>query len=485
MNQKSTPIIVYSQVLAITIFLFILTSCSSDEPVINNNISTTAHFNMPNTVTLSDIKTLFGQKDGTTRSNEDINYVIDVITNVENDTLAYVVNFSEGGWVMCSSDSRIPPVIAHSSTGCFSNIMLNDACKEWINDIVNDIDVIRNLPDEKLNFSENQIADNKVFWFSLDNSDECVKQSIQIQNTNIGPIIPDTDWTKYGHYELLSSYISYEIQDFVPRLTTTDWHQDSPYNNYCPYNSRFTKRAPAGCVAIAAAQMLYFLHEKFGVPQTAPSKAYCYGNVNASDGDYNWAQYDYNSTVWQEMKHDGAAAAPLIADIGRRVGMAYSDYGSGAKMDTLPESVFDPYGIDCSFSYFNSSIVESNLKNGVPVILGAHKDLINGMFVGGHTFITDKFKKSRTVRVDRYKWVYDRFPQNSDGPLIPIPDVPEKVESTYLTDFLPYIGMNWGWGNLNGENDAWYAPTDSWYVGDSATAYKYNKVMVHSFSIKN
>lgn len=71
MNQKSTPIIVYSQVLAITIFIFILTSCSSDEPVINNNISTTAHFNMPNTVTLSDIKTLFGQKDGTTRSNEE------------------------------------------------------------------------------------------------------------------------------------------------------------------------------------------------------------------------------------------------------------------------------------------------------------------------------------------------------------------------------------------------------------------------------
>ena len=42
------------------------------------------------------------------------------------------------------------------------------------------------------------------------------------------------------------------------------------YNIYCPLKSDNFWHAPAGCVAIAGAQILYYLNHKFGVPATAP-----------------------------------------------------------------------------------------------------------------------------------------------------------------------------------------------------------------------
>lgn len=246
---------------------------------------------------------------------------------MNNDTVFYVCDRPSGGWVMYSSDTRVPAIIAQSENGSYAELLKNENAQLWIQSIVEDMSVIKNLPDEQLNFSRKEIVENKAFWESIASPNKYVEDKILSDTRVIDKIIVPTS----GHYELRTSTSSLEVYDSISSMTSTSWSQNSPYNYYCPLTSNNLGHAPAGCVAIAGAQMLYFLHFTFGVPSTAPSKAYCEGNVNS----YTWEQTDYSSTIWSDMATSGYSAAPLIADVGRRLNMQYGDNESGASTEDL------------------------------------------------------------------------------------------------------------------------------------------------------
>lgn len=105
--------------------------------------------------------------------------------------------------------------------------------------VAEDMYAIRHAENEDLSFSDEEISENIRFW-----SKE--------PNRSIDPE-PQED----GHWVANITTIT-EIVDTVPHLTNTRWYQGDPYNKYCPLKSDGSgKRAPAGCVAIAAAQMIY------------------------------------------------------------------------------------------------------------------------------------------------------------------------------------------------------------------------------------
>lgn len=239
----------------------------------------------------------------------------------------YVEKKHDGGWIIYSSDTRVPAIVAYSETGSFDNLMQIDGARLWIQSVIDDMDVIKNLPDDKLNFSDGDIACNKAFWKSISSPDEYVKQNI------LKAIIPpDKGLTPIkGHYEFRYSESYSEPYDTVSRMITTNWHQEFPFNIFCPRKSSGPGNAPAGCVAIAGAQMLFYLHENLHVPTTAPSKAYCDGDINS----YTWDQTNYTSDIWDEMERDSVKAAPLIANVGKRLNMKYGDNGSGAQTKDL------------------------------------------------------------------------------------------------------------------------------------------------------
>lgn len=415
---------------------------------------------MDNVVALSTVST-----DSTRTSADELTF--DCIRDADNDTLLYVCNKRGGGWTLYSSDMRTPPIVAQSDHGSFEELMQIYAAKAWVQGMADDIKVIRMLADDQLNFTSEEIEANKNFWKSVSDPDGFVKNVLGVNPTRgFGdePRIPT------GHYEFSGTSMQYEEWDTIGRLTQTNWDQGSIwsyYNYYCPLKSNSTyEHVPAGCVAIAGAQMLYFLHNKFGVPVTAPSEATCSGNIPI----YTMWQGNYTSTIWNTMNTNEIDAAPLIADVGELVGMTYGNDASSAYTSNLVY-VFANYGISCSYAEYNASVVATSLSNGIPVILSAQ----GAGQSSGHAFITDRYKRARPVIVTGYEWVWDSPP-----PLdMLLPYNPPIVEYTYLSPVIRWIGMNWGWGSYYYNPNEWYVLTGDWIK--EGTNYNTNRHMIYGF----
>ena len=65
-------------------------------------------------------------------------------------------------------------------------------------------------------------------------------------------------------------------------LIKTNWGQKDPWNSSVPFVDGSTAKCVAGCVAISGAQMMYFLHNKLGVPAQMYSAGGYVGSVSNS-----------------------------------------------------------------------------------------------------------------------------------------------------------------------------------------------------------
>ncbi len=421
------------------------------------------------TVKYSDILTLCQRQNNGTRSFAQTTPRVECITNESEDTVLYVSIKQAGGWTIYSSDTRVPAIVAQSDNGSFQELMQVDGAKLWIQSMAEDMAFIKNLPDEKLNFTEEEIACNKAFWKSISSPDQYVKENL-LKETR-GFIPP-------GHYEFLYSTTYTEVYDSIPRMIVTDWDQHSPFNIYCPLKSNSNSiHAPAGCAAIGGAQMLYFLHYHFGVPSTAPSEAYCNGNVNS----YTWDQTNYTTEIWDYMNNYEFYAAPLIANVGNRLNMVYGDDGSSAFTSDLVDDVFEPYGISCTYTNYDTELLRNSLISGMPVLLSAYS--IDNASTVGHVFIADRYKRSRVVTKNCYEWVYDEVPPNT-----PIPYVPNKIVYTYSSPYINMIGFNWGWGPYYNVPSEWFSLTGDWVscrYEMSSYNWNINRHMIYNFQVIN
>ena len=423
-------------------------------------------------VSKSDVAALLRAQSNSTRSVSECEDDITCFVDEKHDTLLYACNKTDGGWIVYASDTRVPAIIAESSAGTFAEAMENEAAHVWLQATAEEIKVIKSLSDDKLNFSAEEIEGNKKFWKSISSPDEYMKEKNAKEGPNETRGLPMAT----GHYELVNTISHWENYDSIPRLTTTDWDQHAPFNNYCPYKSgSSTEHAPAGCVAIAGAQMLYFLHNKLGVPETAPSEAYVFGHVGYPD--YYWSQYNYTSTIWNDMATNESSAAPLIADVGRRVNMNYGNNGSGAYTSDLVNGVFAPYGISCTYATYNTTNLRSSLSAGFPVIVSAYA--IDGQETVGHAFIIDRYKRARLFTENVYWWVWDTTPPGV--PLLP-PDQLEITDTISISNpEIRMIGMNWGWGEIP-NNNGWYSLTGDW-IDINSLNWNISRNMIYNFQV--
>lgn len=435
----------------------------------NTDLESVSTHASSNNVRIEDIRSLHKDNSNGTRSSVDI----DCICDEANDTLLYVYNKPEGGWIVYSSDMRVPPIIAESESGSFADLLKNETAKYWVETLASDLKMIKVLDDGELNFTASEINSNKSFWSS--DALDCVSSSDKINggtetSTNGNKDLPPIILEPKGHYEFSGCSYFTETYDSISRLTTTNWDQGYPYNKFCPFRTDFPNlRAPAGCAPVAVAQMLYFLHNKYGIPRTAPSKAYCYGNI---DTDYNWAQTDYTEEIWDEMRYNAGAAAPLIADLGRRMNTIYGNGSSSTKENVLASKELASYGVNATFTDYNVDLVKQNLLNGLPVLIEAYSiDPDQSSKNVGHAFIVDRYKRMRIRREAHYSWVYD------ESSVIGFTQcVPDSIVVSYLAPEINMIGMNWGWESYYNIDSEWYALTGDWikcygYNGDN---YNFN-----------
>lgn len=459
--------------LIITFALFIICeSCVSNEILdgmeMSENAFTRAAINEDkNKVPLQAVQMLI---DGLSQSlgSVPIENHVKCIVDDKNDTLFYVSNDVYGGWTLYSSDSRIPAIIMQSDEGSFESFAESVGSRLWINSMMDYMKLIKQSSDEELSFSESEIETNRNFWKSIidPNTFFLNGQNKKYSKPEINPGISPTPIPQ-GHYEYSHSYKIEVVYDSVPRIITTNWNESEPYNAYCPFKSDLSGRAPAGRIAIAAAQVMYYTNRKFGVPQKAPSEAYCAFNV--TDSIYVWDQTNYTEAIWSQMESMGIAAAPLIANIGSRLNMRYTDSGAIANPKDLVKKVFKPYGINSSYMDYDVETLKSNLLNRIPVIIEA-RDKYD---VSPTVFIADRYKRSRYQTTNYYVWVYDNV---KEGQLVPY--VRDSLTYSYSTPIIDNIGFNWGDGYIEENEKSWYPIMGDWRPYGFPYDYNANRKMI-------
>ncbi len=317
------------------------------------------------------------------------------------DTLLYVINY-EDGWEMVAGDKRAPVHLAYGESGSFSSETENVEMLAWIESLAADVQALKHLEDFS-SCSEEQLFNmqkTKSFWALISGDLEDLIPKTRAHDDTL-PTYPGS-----GHWELKNTYTTTEVFDDF-RLMQTEWGQSSShYNEYCPLKTvpSDNPRVPAGCVAVAGAQMLYYLHYNLSVPTAAPDTAYCCGDLS---GFYQYA--DGSSTAsWSYMLNNSLnyrgcySAAVLIAKVGQLVGITYGNDGSIANTSYLPNSVFSSYGISSTYTTYSSSTVVQSLLVNMPVIVRANGtrsyDFWGNVSYGdGHAFIIDGCRRYRNI----------------------------------------------------------------------------------------
>lgn len=394
------------------------------------------------------------------------------VTDNSGDIWAYAINYSDG-WELISADKRYPPIIAHSPVGYFKFEEQIEPITEWLGSVSEDIELLRrseNLSEVFTESSFEQMASYQEFWNIITANPDYIEAN---------RIKTRVQYDPDGFWDLTDIIIDTVEYQRVDHLITTHWHQDSPYNAFCPFKSySSTDRAPAGCVAIAGAQTAYYLHGKIGLPANSPLNAYCVAQIPSSPGYYIAYSGDpqmyvsnFSSTAWNAMATDDDVISALIAHVGICVSMKYEDWASGAYTNNLI-SYFWGKNVFCIWGQLNNgsySDLYENILNELPVVAEATSYVIGAS--GGHAFIIDGYKNERVRITAIYSWV-PTDPQNANY-------YEDQIQITYRPPINHQITMNWGWGNSYPYDAGWYSTAGDWHV--ASYEYDYDRNILYNF----
>ena len=205
----------------------------------------------------------------------------------------------------------------------------------------------------------------------------------------------------------------------VAEILTTKWNQSSPYNNYAPSLKLYGgQKAPAGCVAIAMAQVM----NHYQYPASAQFEGYYYqegvsdeayqGNVNST---YSWPYLDYYNYYYPEGSNQyvkvsttprqGNLIATLCRDCAYAVDMTYTHDGSGAQTYFLPQRFIDYFGYSEVGSHYYQrefytseewhTMIYDEIMRGNPLIYAGYDP--RG---GGHAFVADGIDAEGLVHIN-------------------------------------------------------------------------------------
>ena len=410
-------------------------------------------------------------------------------------TLCYLINYNNG-WEIISADKRATTVLASDSKGELKLSTVPDGIMLWIECLAADVLYLRTSSDRPQSITDEDwgnMLKGVEFWDAINASSEYIARELSSTRGIDDPILIDPTWggdipggNPKGHWELVSTETFIEDYDGGTKQTNTAWCQQDDFNQFCPARTDYpTLHAPAGCSAVAAAQMLYALHRKRGYPIYAPTDVYCTANV-LNHNSNNYYTYGSSSTIWQNMLdtmiscgNEALAkrnSAVLISDAGIRIGANYKNDATPCGEDDVYD-MFTDMGIWSTHADYNLNSVINNLMTGLPVVMSAkrthHSILGIDYYTNGHFFLIDYYKRTRTRYKNTYHW-------NGGINSEPSPTGSNtKVEITYSTPIVTTLKMNWGFYDSSYNHDG-FAPYGSWNV-TTEYAYDYVRKMMVNF----
>lgn len=404
-------------------------------------------------------------------------------------TLFYILNYDQG-WEVISADKRIQPTLAHGDSGEFTMDSDNEAMKLWMNMIADGVLQMRlgnveskvaTASSESKDSADEPTSDHTAFWDAISPT-KASRTRGDLLIPIWGPldtliIYPPTPPAEVRRYYIPNAVFSDAQISTTGTQVATKWGQQNYWNRYCPYKmSDSNSRVPAGCTAVAGAQLLYYLAHNLEWNLSAPSYAHCEAQLPNKEQTFD----DFSSQVWNFMAlsvddslHLRHNSAKLIAHVGKSCDMDYGDDGSGASLTDLKNGLLNDYSISSSITSYNSSTVIADLRNN-PVVVGAYRDWLGRH---GHTWLIDEYRVMH-VETTRYYIETTEVLTNDELWQLTIEDATGYiVEHSTSTHF----HMNWGW---EGYDNGYYGlATEAWDTRDY-DAYQYYADILYNFNLE-
>lgn len=273
-----------------------------------------------------------------------------VIPLVQGETLGYVVNFENGGFVMVSADNASKPILGYSYEGEFSMEEVPQVISDWMQ-----------------------------FYY------------IQIKDIRLNNIPPTTEITQeWNDLINMDDNGERDLREVTPLLSTT-WDQGARYNDLCPEDAGGPGgRVWSGCVATAMSQVINYWRYPL---QGSGSHGY-YSSYGYLFADYSQSTYDYNEMNANIGGEHNYEMAEIQYHCGIAVDMMYSPSGSGAYSDDAADALrtYFGYASDLNLEYKDyysdaawRDLLINNLDNGWPLYY-------HGFGTGGHAFNVDGYQ---------------------------------------------------------------------------------------------
>lgn len=270
--------------------------------------------------------------------------------------LICIINFSEGGWVLVTTDKRFYPVLAYSFTGCFNPGDIPDNCRDWIMDYTRQI------------------------------------------NTAIvskGPFKKDMTgvWDRF-----LQDRFPKADSLFVEPLVRSYWDQLGYQNRMCPADPEAVNGyTPVGCVPLAMAQLMYYYrYPENGSGQVTYTPPYHFGVYGEQHANFGATEYR-----WDEMtdicREENSAIAQLCYHAGVSVEISYMPESSGAVVQDVPDALIQHFKYQAD-TYLPRADVSSTGEWATMLMedLNHHRPVIyrSTAGFGGHVYLCDGYQDS-------------------------------------------------------------------------------------------
>ncbi len=286
------------------------------------------------------------------------------------EVLAYVLALEPKGFIVISSDTDIPPVIAHSFN----------------------CDFPLEAPEP------NPLLD--LVWWDMENRLDAL------------PLI--SDGLKEENNRLWESYLLAEAS-FLGKLActtiygpylNTEWNQNSPYNDYCPYDTVQATRCVVGCVATAMAQVINYHRYPSSVIFTSADNYTSPGGYGTPSIAITASTASISSIPYSDTNTD--TAARLSYACGVSVEMRYTWYSSNAQESDAADAFKQKFSYQ-SANYHTTyeagfyTTLQNNIINTLPALLGIAKTGIGA----NHEIVCDGYNSSTTMYHLNFGWGYD------------------------------------------------------------------------------
>ncbi len=269
--------------------------------------------------------------------------------------LAYVAELEPCGFVATSADTDITPIVAYSFRGSFA--AYGDRNNPLYRMLKEDMKLRAKALAE---YNQFKTMENNNLWNLYVNEDANHPPRGTFQQW------PAAGTTRTGGW-----------------LETT-WHQDSPYNNFCPLDPVDANRCDVGCAATALAQVVNY-HRQCNVHFDELDSYITYSGIDI-DADSNMYDFpcfeelnEYLAALRVKLSRQAdlndvdVAALSLACGIATR--MDYSSEGSGASPFDVQEALLDEFGfywadMTGGLSREFHRVLQENIINQLPALLG-------------------------------------------------------------------------------------------------------------------